>query len=39
MEKLVEKSVHKINQIPLDFVRSMMDKIQWDYRFIGILFI
>ncbi|MDR0830854.1 MAG: AAA family ATPase, partial [Prevotellaceae bacterium] len=37
MEKLIEKSVQKINQTSLDFVRSKMNEIEWNYRFLGII--
>jgi predicted AAA+ superfamily ATPase len=37
MDSLLEKSVQKVEQTSLDFVRSIMGKIEWNYRFIGII--
>jgi uncharacterized protein len=36
MEILFEKYFKKINQIPLDFKRSLIDLINWDARLIRI---
>jgi len=36
MELLFEKSFRKIEQIQTNFVRSIMDDIQWDSRLIGV---
>lgn len=36
MEKLLEKHYRIINETPVRFIRSFMDKIFWDERLIGI---
>jgi hypothetical protein len=36
MNTLFEKSYRKRDNIPLNFVRSIMDDINWDSRLIGI---
>ncbi|MCK9302651.1 MAG: AAA family ATPase [Bacteroidales bacterium] len=36
MDELFEKSQRKIAQVNTDFVRSMMNKIQWNSRLIGV---
>lgn len=36
MDSLFEKYFKKIDLVPLDFKRSLMDQIQWDARLIGI---
>lgn len=36
MEALFERSRQKVRYVPVSFVRSIMDKIAWDARLIGI---
>ena len=36
MEELFERSKQKVQYIPTDFVRSLMDEINWNSRLIGI---
>ncbi|HLP73529.1 MAG TPA: AAA family ATPase [Bacteroidales bacterium] len=36
MERLIEKYRKKLSAVPLSFVRSFMDRINWDARMIGI---
>jgi predicted AAA+ superfamily ATPase len=37
MDSLFEKSAQKVEQTSLDFIRSIVEKIEWSYRFIGII--
>jgi predicted AAA+ superfamily ATPase len=36
MDELIEKSFQKVRDINVNFIRSIMDKIAWDDRLIGI---
>jgi len=36
MNSLVEKFKRRLNNISLDFIRSIMYEINWEARFIGI---
>ncbi len=36
MEVIFERSKQKVKQVPVNFVRSIIDKIHWDSRLIGI---
>lgn len=36
MEVLHEKFIQRLRYIPMDFIRSMMDKVNWNARLIGI---
>lgn len=36
MEILHEKFIQRLRYIPMDFIRSMMDKVNWNARLIGI---
>jgi hypothetical protein len=36
MERIVEKFRKKLSYTSLDFIRSLMDEINWEVRMIGI---